>query len=261
MPPETKPSRSASSAPSTTGTARPIDHRADAGRPAHLVEVAEQAEAGDVGGGQRAPAASAASAASRFSWVITSTAAGKTSPVCLCRLLSNPTPIGLVSVIGSPGFGGVVAQQPVRIGDAGDRHPVLGFRIVDGMAADHRAAGLLGHRQPTTQHLGEQLHRQHAARPADQVDRDHRTAAHRVDVGERVGGGDAAPVVGVVDDRGEEVGGGQHGEARRAPARRRRRRRRPGRPARSPPDCPTRPATASSSSPGGILQAQPPPCA
>src|SRR5690606_30049508 len=38
-----------------------------------------------------------------------------------------------------------------------------------------------------------------------------RCGAHGVDVGERVGGGDAAEVARVVDDRGEEVGGGDDG--------------------------------------------------
>ena len=42
---------------------------------------------------------------------------------------------------------------------------------------------------------------------ADEVQREQRGAAHRVHVGERVRRGDAAPVVRVVDDRREEVGG------------------------------------------------------
>ncbi|BDB39771.1 hypothetical protein IWGMT90018_02170 [Mycobacterium kiyosense] len=80
------------------------------------------------------------------------------------------------------------------------------------MSADHRAAGLGCHRQSAAQHLGHQLQRQQVPRPADQVDRDHRAAAHRIDVRQRVGRGDPAPVVGVVDDGREEVGGGQHGK-------------------------------------------------
>ena len=43
------------------------------------------------------------------------------------------------------------------------------------------------------------------AREREQVHRGERAAAHRVDVGERVGGGDATEVVGVVDDGREEV--------------------------------------------------------
>ena len=50
--------------------------------------------------------------------------------------------------------------------------------------------------------------RQHADRHADQRQRHDRLAAHGVHVGDRVGGGDAAEVVGIVDDRHEEIGGG-----------------------------------------------------
>ena len=49
---------------------------------------------------------------------------------------------------------------------------------------------------------------QHADRHAHQRQRHDRLAAHGVDVGDRVGGGDAAEVERVVDDRHEEVGGG-----------------------------------------------------
>ena len=54
--------------------------------------------------------------------------------------------------------------------------------------------------------------RQPLARPRDEVQREERRAAHRVHVGERVRRGDAAPVVRVVDDRREEVGGDDDGE-------------------------------------------------
>ena len=118
--------------------------------------------------------------------------------------------------------------------------------------------------QAAAQHLAREVERQHVARPGQQVDRDERRAAHRVHVGQRVGRGDPAPVVRVVDDRGEEVGGGHDGPPRAgadhgrvvavveadeqlAGARQR--------------SAAGRPATTASSSPGGILQAQPPPCA
>jgi hypothetical protein len=50
--------------------------------------------------------------------------------------------------------------------------------------------------------------RQLVERHADDRQRHDRRAAHGVDVGEGVGGGDAAEVARVVDDRHEEVGGG-----------------------------------------------------
>ena len=67
----------------------------------------------------RAPAASGGGATpSSFRATIEATACGKISPVDLCRLLSTPTPSGLVRLIGRPGARGVVAQQPLRVGDA-----------------------------------------------------------------------------------------------------------------------------------------------
>ena len=50
--------------------------------------------------------------------------------------------------------------------------------------------------------------RQHVDRHADQRQRQDRPAAHRIDVADGVGRGDAAEVERVVDDRHEEVGGG-----------------------------------------------------
>ena len=73
-------------------------------------------------------------------------------------------------------------------------------------AADQRARGA-HHVVPAVEHARQQLERQPLARPGDEVEREQRRTPHRVHVGERVGGGDAAPVVGVVDDRREEVGG------------------------------------------------------
>jgi hypothetical protein len=64
---------------------------------------------------------------------------------------------------------------------------------------------------PAAQHLGGDAERDDVARPGQQVDRDERRTAHRVDVGQRVGGGDPTPVVGVVDDGREEVGGRDDG--------------------------------------------------
>ena len=49
VPPETKPSASASPGAGQVGDGGGVDHRGDPAGPGHLVEVAEQAEAGDVG--------------------------------------------------------------------------------------------------------------------------------------------------------------------------------------------------------------------
>ncbi len=137
-------------------------------------------------------------------------ASANTSPVCLCRLLSSPTTDWFGERQRQARFGGVVAQQPRRVGHAGHGHAVLRFRVVDGVAADHRAARLRCHRQSAAQHLRHQLQGQQVAGPADQVDRDDRAPAHRVNVRKGVRRGDSAPVVSVVDDRCEEVRRGEH---------------------------------------------------
>ena len=68
---------------------------------------------------QRRPAASAWRLAASFSVVITSMAAGKTSPVALCREFSTPLPIGLVSESGRPG-----CPASMRSSRAGSASPV-----------------------------------------------------------------------------------------------------------------------------------------
>ena len=109
-----------------------------------------------------------------------------------------------------PRFGGVIAQQPGRVCGPGDGHSVDRFRCGDRMPADDRAADLLGDRDPAGEHLAHELHRQHLARPADEVDRHDRHPAHRVDVRERIRRSDPPPVVGGVDDRGEEISCREH---------------------------------------------------
>ena len=61
--------------------------------------------------------------------------------------------------------------------------------------------------------------------PGHEVERHERSGAHRVDVRQGVGRGDPSEVVGVVDDRGEEVGGEDDGQVVARAGRRRRRRR------------------------------------
>ena len=61
------------------------------------------------------------------------------------------------------------------------------------------------------EHVAEQLGGQLVDVPAHQVQREQRGAAHGVDVGHAVGGRDAAPGAGVVDHRGDEVGGEHQG--------------------------------------------------
>ncbi len=106
---------------------------------------------------------------------------------------------------------GVVAEQPRGVGETGDRKAVLRLLVVDRVAACEVAARFGGHVRTASEHLGSELEGHPVTRPAEQVDRDQRLAAHRVDVRQRVGRRDPAPVVGVVDHRREEVRGHHHG--------------------------------------------------
>ena len=154
--------------------------------------------------------ARAASRASAFSVVITRSPSATSSAGAASRFTAveiTPRPIGLVSTSASPARALRLREHAVGVDGADDGEAVLRFGVVDGMtAADQRARGA-HHVGAAVEHAREQLERQPLARPGDEVEREQRRAAHRVHVGERVGGGDAAPVVGVVDDRREEVGG------------------------------------------------------
>ena len=124
VPPEMKPSRSASRAPSITGTAPRSMTAPTTPEARHILYRWPSSPKPVTSVAARTPAATAASAASRLSRVMVATASANTSPVCLSRLLSSPTPSGLVRVSGK-GLGGVVAQQPSGVGHAGHRHAVL----------------------------------------------------------------------------------------------------------------------------------------
>ena len=81
----------------------------------------------------------------------------------------------------------------------------LGLGVVDGVAADDahaRLARLLG---AAPQGLAEHGHGELVPREPDDRQHGDRTPAHRVDVGERVGGGDLPEGVRVVHDGREEV--------------------------------------------------------
>ncbi len=111
-----------------------------------------------------------------------------------------------------PGGRRRVAHHAVRVDRAGHGQPVLGLGIVDRVAAgddDTRPErGIVAASQDLPQDLPAQVRE----RVGDQVEGRPRRAAHRVDVGQGVGRGDAAEVVRVVDDRREEVGGGHQSE-------------------------------------------------
>ncbi len=76
------------------------------------------------------------------------------------------------------------------------------------MAAGDRDASLATHLGATLQDRADDLTGELVERHADHREREDRRRAHRVHVGECVGGGDTAEIARIVDDGGEEVGGG-----------------------------------------------------
>ena len=124
---------------------------------------------------------------------------------CLIAVAMMPVPSGLVSTRKSPGRAAGVGHLLAGLDQPGDRHAVLGLRVVDGVTADDGGRGLAGDLRPTLQDPAEILERQRPRGERDDVQRGERARPHRVDVGEGVGRGDAPEVVGVVDDGREEV--------------------------------------------------------
>ena len=161
------------------------------------------------------PTSSAASRAPALSVVITSIAVARSAAVASPRFTavemhSESDRLGQHQRVA--GFRGRVREHRVGVDGADHRQAVLRLRVVDRVAAGDEAAGRRGRRGPAVEHARQQLERQPFARPRHEVQREQRGAAHRVDVGERVRGRDPAPVVRVVDDRREEVGGDDDGE-------------------------------------------------
>ncbi len=97
-----------------------------------------------------------------------------------------------------------VLEHPLRVDEPGDRHAVLRLGVLHRVAAEDRDPRLVRLLLPAGEDLRE--HRERVvAREADEVEREDRLRPHRVDVGERVRRGDLAELPRVVDHRREEV--------------------------------------------------------
>src|SRR5690606_23814283 len=92
----------------------------------------------------------------------------------------------------------------------GHRQSEDGLGSVDGVTAGQGNAGGVADRPAAAHDLPGHFRRQHVDRPAEDGDGHQRIAAHGVDVTDGIGGGNAAEVEGVVDNRHEEVGSGYH---------------------------------------------------
>ena len=97
-----------------------------------------------------------------------------------------------------------VAHHFLGVHQAEHRQAVLRFVVFDGMPANHERPGFTHLVRAAAQNLADDLGA-HAAGEGQDVERRDRARAHGEHVRERVGGGDRAVFVGVVDHRCEEV--------------------------------------------------------
>ncbi len=216
VPPATIPAASRSRTPSITGTAAASTTAATPdpaqssrrwpSRPKPVTSVAACTAS---------PTSTAASRAPALSVVITSTARA-TSRVGRRVALerggdhSEPDRLREHEHVADPGAR--VGEHVVGMHGADDGESVLRLGVVDRVAAADERTGRAQDLGAPVEHPREQVEGQALARPGDEVQREQWRAPHRVDVGQRVRRGDAAPVERVVDDRGEEVGGDHDGE-------------------------------------------------
>ena len=88
------------------------------------------------------------------------------------------------------------------------------FRAVDTVAACQGDRRLGADRAGTADHLAGHCRRQLVDRPPEDRECQHGAAAHRINIADRIGGGDAAKVEGIIHNRHEEIRGReQHGFA------------------------------------------------
>ncbi|MNM35669.1 hypothetical protein D3C81_463690 [compost metagenome] len=105
---------------------------------------------------------------------------------------------------------GVVAFHVAFLHHAGHGQAEDRLGGIDGVPTGQGNARFGAYRAATTDHFTGHFRGQHVDWPAENGDGHQRVAAHGVDVADGVGGGDAAEVVRVIDDRHEEVGGRDH---------------------------------------------------
>ena len=117
--------------------------------------------------------------------------------------------------IARPGRG--VADDPVRIHQAGHGQTVLQFFILDRVATHQADSRFPQNTLPAGQHFTQNLTRHGADWKEDQVHGGYRSAPHRIYVGDRIGGGNPAKGIGIVNQRGDDIGRLHQGALRRYP--------------------------------------------
>ncbi|RMS11946.1 hypothetical protein ALP75_200600 [Pseudomonas syringae pv. actinidiae] len=175
----------------------------------HLHQMPEQTETGDIGH-RRHAGQFAETAARRVQRAHPVTRQADVFFTQFCLLFSsgqNADAQRFGQVQHAAGLRGVVAFHVFFLHHAGDGQAEYRLRRIDGMAARQWDTGSVAHGATATDHFASHFGRQHIDWPAENGDGHQRIAAHRIDVADRIGRGDAAEVERVIDDRHEEVGG------------------------------------------------------
>lgn len=178
----------------------------------HFHQVAEQAETGDVGHrlDPRQPAEARAGPVQGAHPVTRHADVLGAQPGLLLGSGEDADAQRLGQVQPAAGLGGVVAFHEALLHHAGHGQAEDRLGGVDGVSAGQRDAGFLADLAAAGDHLAGDFRGQHVDRPAEDGDGHQRVAAHGVDIADGVGRGDTAEIEGVVDDRHEEIGGGDH---------------------------------------------------
>jgi len=174
---------------------------------AHLQQMAQESEAGDIGHGVYAhlggsfgggPVQGGHGGGSCFDGVVRG-----------CAVLE-----GGGNQAGAEGFGedqyitgsgAAVADEAIFGDGARDHQAIFWLLIIDGMAAEYGDAGLPGFFRAALENVRQNLQGELVAGEADDIQGKQRRGPHGVNIGEGIGRGDLAELVGIVDDGGEEI--------------------------------------------------------
>ena len=100
-----------------------------------------------------------------------------------------------------------VANNFVRMNGAGDRHAEFDLFVDDAMAADHHGAAFLDFFGAAFENLAENFHVHFTLGEANDIEAGLGLPAHGVNIAQRIGRGNLAKGVGIVDNGREEVHG------------------------------------------------------
>src|ERR1019366_10173374 len=177
---------------------RPLDLDVQAGAPRHFERVTRESETGDVGDGVygRHVGQLDARRVEPRRRVDQAAIAGRVERVLLQRGREHANTDRLAEYEHVAGLGIGVAPDLLRMHEAHDDEAVNGLDRIDRVAAGDRNARFAAHRFATADHLPDLLDRELVDRHRDQREGHDRLAAHRIDVADGVGRGDAAEVEG-----------------------------------------------------------------